>query len=967
MELWIGALNLGFLYAFLTIGVFITFRINDFPDITVDGTFVTGGAVTAVLLVSGINPFLALLAAFLIGALAGCATALIHTRLNINGLLAGILVMTGLYSINLHIMGRSNIPLLNQTTFFSYLTRINPGLHTEVWTLLALVLLMVLFWLLISLFFGTDLGISMRVTGNNPTMAAAAGVNVDGMKIFAVALSNGLVGISGGLVAQYQGFADIGMGIGTIVIGLAAVIIGESAIRKRSMYAIVLSVILGSIIFRLMIAFALYVGMNPIDLKLLTALFVLLTLIVSKKVGVGERKRGTFLRRLPRLISDRRVQLGLAATVIILISVMIYRSHAPTLPPSSKVHKIGFLQISDHPLLNITRDSFVEEMARIGYRQGENCVILLENANGDLPTVNTILDKFLYEDVDLVVPISTPCTQATVNKIKDRPVVFATVANPFIIGAGQSETAHLPNVTGVYGWVPMDRMMAVARKILPGKIKVGSIWNPAHANSVFNMENLKKAVDSYDDVNFVGATITSSSEVYQAAMFLVNKRIDAFVLSPDNIVYSAFESVVKAARAKNIPIFMSDVERLPDGALCALGFDYSLSGIQAALLVDRILKGEHPKDIPFERYSKITFGFNLQVARELGITISTDLLASATKVYGMGTRKGDRKPRIGIIQFAMEPSVELCKKGILDALAQHGYVDGKNMEIVYKNAQADFSMINLIIQDFIRRKVDIIVPLSTPCVQSAVQLARNKKDVTVVFTYIYDPYRIGAGKSPSDHLPNITGVSCAPPIEKLLDLIKEIFPDRKKVGVVWNSSEANSEAILGRVRPHASKIGLEIIEATVTNPAEVMDASRSLAARGTEVFLNPGDNTLHVSFDSFTKVAGESKIPVFSVDTELTENVLVNLGPDYYQTGYNGGKILARVLNGEDPAHIPIYQTEKMLFIINMDVARQHGFTVAEKLLKGADRIIDSKTRIFKNQSSISGFLPSSISERTAK
>ena len=653
MELWIGALNLGFLYAFLTMGVFITFRINDFPDITVDGSFTTGAAVTAVLLVSGINPFFSLLIAFLTGALSGCITALIHTRLKINGLLAGILVMTGLYSINLHIMGRSNIPLLNQTTFFSYLARINPGFHTEVWTLLALVLLMVLFWLLISFFFGTDLGISMRVTGNNPTMAAAAGVNVDGMKIFAVALSNGLAAISGGLVAQYQGFADIGMGIGTIVIGLAAVIIGESVIRMRSMYAIVLSVVLGSIIFRLMIAFALYVGMNPIDLKLLTALFVLLTLIVSKKMGVGEWRRGTFLRHLPRFISDRRVQLGLAATCFTLISVMIYKSYAPPLSLSSKMHKIGFLQISDHPLLNTTRDSFVEEMERIGYRQGENCVILLENANGDLPTVNTILDKFLYEDVDLVVPISTACTQATVNKIKDRPVVFATVANPFIIGAGQSETAHLPNVTGVYGWVPMDRLMAVVRRILPGKIKVAAIWSPAHANSVFNVENLKKAVDSYDDVNFVGATITGSSEVYEAAISLVNKRIDAFVLSPDNIVYSAFESVVKAAHAKNIPIFISDVERLPDGALGALGYDYSLSGIQAAHLVDRILKGEHPKDIPFERYSKITFGFNLQVARELGITIPTDLLASATELYGMDTRIQSERAISGLLHSSI--------------------------------------------------------------------------------------------------------------------------------------------------------------------------------------------------------------------------------------------------------------------------------------------------------------------------
>ena len=291
MELWIGALNLGFLYAFMTMGVFITFRIHDFPDITVDGSFTTGAAVTATLMVWGLNPFAALFAAFFAGAAAGSITALIHTRMKINGLLAGILVMTGLYSINLHIMGRSNIPLLERNTLFTYLHKINPGLHGEVWTGLALAAVIALFWWITSLFFRTDMGIGMRVTGNNRDMAAAVGINADRMTVLGVALANGLVGVSGGFVAQYQGFADIGMGIGTIVIGLAGVIIGESVLRMRSIYAIILSVILGSVIFRQMIAAALYVGMNPIDLKLLTAAFVLVTLIVSKTIAAGPKKK----------------------------------------------------------------------------------------------------------------------------------------------------------------------------------------------------------------------------------------------------------------------------------------------------------------------------------------------------------------------------------------------------------------------------------------------------------------------------------------------------------------------------------------------------------------------------------------------------------------------------------------------------------------------------------------------------
>ncbi|MBW2285166.1 MAG: hypothetical protein JRF65_11260, partial [Deltaproteobacteria bacterium] len=425
MELWIGALNLGLLYSFIAIGVFITFRIHDFPDITVDGSFTAGASTAAFLLFSGVNPHVSALAAFLVGAAAGSITALIHTLLKINGLLAGILVMTGLYSVNLHIMGRSNIPLLDRETFLTHLQQLNPGLNPEIWTCLALICIALVFWGALSLFFKTDLGLSMRMTGNNPDMAAATGVNVNAMKVFGVALANGLSALSGALVAQYQGFADIGMGVGTIVTGLAAVIIGESLLKTRSLTIMVLSVVLGSVIFRMMIAVALQVGMNPIDLKLLTAVFVLLTLFISKRVSGSEGPDGNLMKTARAFFSRRLFQVSAGLLLILTIAgALTYGVFHKTADDSGKISVIGLLQVVDHNMLNVTRDSFVAEMAEIGYRDGENCRLILENANGDLPTVNTILDKFLKDDVDVVLTISTPCTQAAINKIKDRPIVF---------------------------------------------------------------------------------------------------------------------------------------------------------------------------------------------------------------------------------------------------------------------------------------------------------------------------------------------------------------------------------------------------------------------------------------------------------------------------------------------------------------------------------------------------------------
>jgi putative tryptophan/tyrosine transport system permease protein len=297
-----GAASQGVLWGVMTLGVYITFKILDFADLTVDGSFALGGSISSMLIVMGVDPFLSLLAAFAAGGLSGLATGLLHTKLKIPGILAGILTMIALYSINMRIMGQANTPLLGVSTMLTGLGSIT-GLDKSMSSLVigvafSGVIIFALYW-----FFGTELGSAIRATGNNEKMVRALGVDTDAMKNLGLMLSNALVGLSGAMVAQSQGYGDIGMGTGTIVIGLASVIIGEVIFGKRfSFWYRLLSVVLGSVIYRVIIAVVLQLGMKSTDLKLLTAIIVAVALALPVI-------RTNMVKRKNRIANDRAAEM----------------------------------------------------------------------------------------------------------------------------------------------------------------------------------------------------------------------------------------------------------------------------------------------------------------------------------------------------------------------------------------------------------------------------------------------------------------------------------------------------------------------------------------------------------------------------------------------------------------------------------------------------------------------------------
>lgn len=305
MSLLIGAATIGFILSLLALGVFLSYRIFVFSDITAEGSITLGAAVAATMLVNGVNPWAATAAGCAAGMVAGAMTGIIHTRFGVNGLLSGILVMTALYSINLHVMGKSNVPLLAGTNFTTYAESLGrwvfggDAVNVAGWevasrdlsTMIVAGLIVGFVAAVLFAFLRTDLGTAMRATGDNDQMIRASGVNHGNMIVLGLAISNGLVALSGALLAQYQGFADVQMGIGMLVWGLASVIIGEALVGTRQLGYAITGAVMGSLLFRLLVAVALRWGVNPNDLKLITAVFVFAALVVPGLLEKARQKR----------------------------------------------------------------------------------------------------------------------------------------------------------------------------------------------------------------------------------------------------------------------------------------------------------------------------------------------------------------------------------------------------------------------------------------------------------------------------------------------------------------------------------------------------------------------------------------------------------------------------------------------------------------------------------------------------
>ncbi|HEX3569979.1 MAG TPA: ABC transporter substrate-binding protein [Acidobacteriaceae bacterium] len=298
------------------------------------------------------------------------------------------------------------------------------------------------------------------------------------------------------------------------------------------------------------------------------------------------------------------------------------------------------------------------------------------------------------------------------------------------------------------------------------------------------------------------------------------------------------------------------------------------------------------------------------------------------------SNRGSGQSRVGLLYFAPEAGAELCMKGLFDGLAQEGFTKGTNLDVISSHAQGEISNIPMLVQNFMTEGVDLIITLTTPCLTAACTVARNTR---IAFTYCYDPVAAGAGRSFTDHLPNVTGVGSFPPVEATVDLIQKLVPGVKAVGTVYNSSEANSVKVISVARDIFRKRGISLQEVTATNTSEVFQSAQVACSRNVQAMWVTGDNTALQSFDAIVKTTTDAKLPLVINDPEFTSRgALACVGIGWYPAGKAGGVVAARVLRGENPAAIPFQNIAEQKMVLNQQVATRLGITFPPDVLRAA-------------------------------
>jgi ABC-type uncharacterized transport system substrate-binding protein len=631
------------------------------------------------------------------------------------------------------------------------------------------------------------------------------------------------------------------------------------------------------------------------------------------------------------------------------------------------VLRVAILQHANTVVLEDGLRGTLDALAERGFRDGERLRIERFNAQGDMPTGLAIARQITGGDYDLVITSSTPSMQAVANNNREGKVrhVFTLVADPFASGIGldrSNPANHPPHLVGQGIFPPVERAFQLARRMLPALGRIGVAWNPSESNSLAFVTKAREVAKTMN-LALLEANVDNTGAVTEAIGSLIARDAQAIWVGGDNTVIAAVGSVIATAQRAGIPVF-TILPGAPDrGTLFDAGPDFYQVGRQGGLLAADVLAGEDIATIPIRDVLDVVppyLSVNTKALEGLKESwrVPEDVLADATVVVdesgvhrkeaavpaGSPSFSGDRAAplsrtwRVSLVELNQTLDIEESEKGVLDGLREAGLVEGRDFTKTVRNAHGDMATVSALVDAALGEGSELILTFSTPTLQAALQRAKN---VPVVFATVADPFAAGAGRSETDHAPNVTGVYLPGAYAQMMPLIRELKPRARLLGTVYVPAEVNMVSQLPLMERAVREAGMELKAIAANSAAEVQEAALALVANRVDAICQLPGNLTAAAFPSMAQVARRARVPMFVFQSSQAHaGAVLAVARDYYEGGRASGAVAARVMRGEPPAKIPFIGFSGTKLIVNRAAAHELGVSIPKPVLDRADSVV---------------------------
>lgn len=638
-----------------------------------------------------------------------------------------------------------------------------------------------------------------------------------------------------------------------------------------------------------------------------------------------------------------------AASAVLLISDLGQRRQS-----TSNLPRVAILQHASQAIVDEGVQGMIAALAEGGYKDGETVAITRFNAENDVATANSIAQELVSGRFDLVLTATTLSLQAVSRANQDGRVnqVFGLVTDPAGTGVGigrDDPLDHPSYMAGIGTMQPVRQAFELARECYPALKTIGVAWNPAESNSEANVVIGRQAAKDMG-IELLEATVENSSGVFEAVSSLVSRGVDAIWIGGDVTVIVGLDSALAAAERGRIPVFTNTPGNSEKGALFDLGANYFEVGRETGRIAVQILNGTDPATIPVLNIVPEALPVNTTALEGLKDPwqIPLDVLSRASSITDeTGTHlQGDdtgsplaKTWNLQLVELNNTIDVEDTERGILDGLEEEGLVDGRDYTTNIRNAQGDMATLNGLVDAAIADGADLLITMSTPTLQAALQRAQGR--TPVVFGYVANAVAAGAGTSNDDHLPNVTGVTVGGAYPEMIQLVQRIMPNARRIGTLYVPAEVNMVYNLGILNDIAEKAGIEVVSVGVSNSGEVADAALALAGRGIDAIVQIGGNATAAAFSGIVQAANRAKLPIFGFQTTHAKGgAAVTLSRDYYDAGVEVGKLAVRVMRGADPSTIPFAPYGGTKLIVNPKAAEAVGLKIPADVMSEAEQFI---------------------------